>query len=230
MTEEQKAKQKFILDFLKRRGAQPQFLKYTWATMKDDQQNQNTYNALAGFKFLEGPGIFLHGNCGTGKSHIIKAIFMTMAEWKIDCMMINEKNRSNDLPPIDTSAYKVQWISMSEFIESQRGKPDHELRRHVYNASILFIDDFGVYELTDWAKDQVWMLIDHCYTRGVQLIITSNCDLEGVKQLYGERVSSRLREVCLVLPMIGEDKRIRKQQENFEVAIRRINQRKDIEG
>ena len=73
---------------------------------------------------------------------------------------------------------------------------------------ILFLDDLGASTRTDWTQDQVFQLLDHRADRELQTLVTSNLSIEEVGQAYNERISSRLRQMCLPVSLAGRDRRI----------------------
>lgn len=62
---------------------------------------------------------------------------------------------------------------------------------------VLALDDLGAAErLEAWQRDAIEALVCARYDRALPMLITSNYDLRQIANLHGERVASRLSEMC----------------------------------
>jgi DNA replication protein DnaC len=93
----------------------------------------------------------------------------------------------------------------------------------VCEAEILVLDDVGAGRTTPWARDVMHDLLAHRYNHKLPLIMTSNHptgedDGEGpagpelpggltLRDRLGDALMSRIYEMCLVVPVEGEDYR-----------------------
>ena len=67
------------------------------------------------------------------------------------------------------------------------------------------IDDFGVQRDTDWEKETLYNLVDARYEAEKFTLFTSNNNPTQV--MKDPRVLSRLREMCRIMELAGEDHR-----------------------
>ena len=75
-------------------------------------------------------------------------------------------------------------------------------------TDVLVIDDFGVQRDSAWEQETLYNLIDARYEGEKFTIITSNNNPEKtLKELSEGRILSRLREMCRILELSGEDNR-----------------------
>lgn len=85
-------------------------------------------------------------------------------------------------------------------------------------VGLLVLDDMGVERVTDWAVEQLFMLINYRATHRRRTIITSNLNLHDLRQKLshedrGRRIPSRIQEMCWgdqwVISLHGPDLRLR---------------------
>jgi DNA replication protein DnaC len=92
----------------------------------------------------------------------------------------------------------------------------------VVEAGVLVLDDLGAWKMTDWMNDTLFYLLNSRYTARRPTIVTTNyqdADLEKIKssdplvrreylvERIGQRLRSRLMEMCVPIPMDGPDMR-----------------------
>lgn len=80
----------------------------------------------------------------------------------------------------------------------------------ILTCDLLIIDDLGT-ELTNaFINSQLFLCINERILRKRSTIINTNLSLEKINRTYSERISSRFIESYKVLPIPGEDIRVRK--------------------
>ena len=97
------------------------------------------------------------------------------------------------------------------------------------------LDDLGAWKMTDWMNDTLFYILNSRYMAQRPTIITTNYQdvtreaalaadhlrrREFLVERIGQRLRSRLMEMCLVVRMHGADHREASQQAN-QVALRR---------
>lgn len=127
--------------------------------------------------FAQEPGhqwLFLHGPCGTGKTHLGVAI----------------------------AKYAMKWHNMSVYFAVVPDLLDHlratfdpssgtaydERFTTIRNAHLLVLDDLGTENATPWAKEKLYQIINHRYMEQLPTVITSNVDQRKVE----DRIMSRI--------------------------------------
>lgn len=80
-------------------------------------------------------------------------------------------------------------------------------------VDLLILDDLGSEKPTDWAVEQIYSIVNSRYNSGKKLIVTSNYGGEELRQrlnvggVMGDRIISRLKEMCVGAFLGGKDRR-----------------------
>lgn len=143
-------------------------------------------------------GLYLYGSTGTGKTHIA-------------CTIINELIR---LYQVEAHYAKISRDILNRIRESfntasQSYGMGGRIEKELASYPALVIDDFGVHRESDWVNQTLYDLIDTRYEKNLLTILTSNEPMESWKGLFGGRLYSRLRQICIEIHLDGEDYRLR---------------------
>lgn len=141
-------------------------------------------------------GLYLAGQVGTGKTHTAWA---ATCRW---CMAagVNPCSRPG----------AVIFTRLTDLLDDLRpGDGARQRVRDCQNAQLLIIDDIGAEKPSEWTQERLYSVIDHRYANCLPLIVTSNLPPRELAGQTGERVASRLAEMCkdMVVPMTGADRR-----------------------
>ena len=160
-----------------------------------------------------GKSIFMHGSCGTGKTHLAVAL---MYDWLSRHM--EYANTGWDEVAIKAKRGVPLFLSAPELIlkikaswsdqEIQRAESEKGLLDKYSSVPLLVIDDLGAEKISEWSKGVFYLLIDRRYRGNKQTIVTSNLDLKRISEEVDDRISSRLCEMGVVINMGSEDYRI----------------------
>lgn len=137
-------------------------------------------------------GLLLWGDVGTGKTFIAGCIANALLDKGIPVMMTNFTrllNKLTDMYSRDRNAY----------INSFNSFP------------LLIIDDLGVERNSEFAREQVFNIIDSRYRSQLPVIVTTNLTLEELKNpadLARARIYDRVLERCAAIRV--NDQNIRK--------------------
>lgn len=137
-------------------------------------------------------GLFIHGSVGSGKTHIGYAIAKYVYETK--------------------RTYVKVWNSAELMDAIRRGydKPfDETFEELMKFRGLLFIDDVGSEKLSEWVAERFYLLVNKKYNDMVPVLFTSNFNVEKLAERIGERVASRLVEMCHIVELTGEDRRLK---------------------
>ena len=126
-------------------------------------------------------GLLLWGNVGTGKSFIAGCIANALLDKGMPVIMTNFArllNKLTDMYSGDRNAY----------IDSFKKYP------------LMIIDDLGMERDSEFAREQVFSVIDSRYRSQLPMIVTTNLSLEELKDttdLSKARIYARVLERCL---------------------------------
>lgn len=168
-----------------------------WAQFKDarlsDFYRQGVVEVCSN-AYLNGRGVYVIGPTGTGKTHCLVALF---------------KDICNARPQTDIAI--VPWLDMVDAIKADFSKDEHERREAHYfkHLDVLLIDDFGKGQRTPWVLEQMYAIIETRLRLKKLTYFTSNYPLAEVETWGqdGEAIASRIRGMCNVLPLLGDDRR-----------------------
>ncbi len=147
-------------------------------------------------------GIILSGCTGCGKTTLFK-LFNFGSVWECD---------SPKRPLSEGNTVLFGWQSCRaiamEYADKQRGGVE-SLKKY-FSGNIMF-DDFGAENIASHygsKSDVMGEIIQSRYERRCRTFITTNLTFEQIQKVYGERVASRLAEMCSWVDMgINEDYR-----------------------
>ena len=160
-------------------------------------ENPNAYDVCRQYArhFGEGTGIrgiFLTGYVGTGKTHLAVSIVDHVARIK------HRKIASF-----------ILFESVPELMDRIRERRSMNWLRNTLNAcDLLVLDDLGTEHITDWSIQIMHDIVDIRYRIKKHTIITTNLSLEEVREEYGERMFSRIYEMCQGVKFTGKDYRL----------------------
>ncbi len=76
---------------------------------------------------------------------------------------------------------------------------------------MFILDDIGVEKVSEFVEEFMYMLINNQYEKVYPMVITSNLPLSQLAERLGDRIVSRIKEMCSVVEIKGEDKRLKKE-------------------
>lgn len=138
-------------------------------------------------------GIYLHGGAGTGK---------TTAMWIAAKIL-----RANGIP--------VRVRNMVDWLDHLRNQYDngkggeYEIKEELRTDDLLILDDTGSEKSTDWTTEIMYRLINTRYESLRPTFIASNLSMSETAKKYGDRVASRLIEMCDTVKLEGPDLRLK---------------------
>ena len=142
-------------------------------------------------------GIYFYGSAGTGKTHILYALLKRARIIGMEVEMWNLPEKLSELK--------------SFYSNNDRGQlGESSITDEIKTTSILFIDDFGAEKVTEWNGEIMYRLINHRYENMMQTFFASNLSLQELSEKSGDRVVSRIAEMCDIINIDGEDKRLKK--------------------
>jgi DNA replication protein DnaC len=168
----------------------------------------------------EGLGLLLSGDNGVGKTHLAVGVLREL---------VVERGASG------------QFWDFHELIREIKNSYNHDTRttevqvlEPVVQTDVLLLDDLGAWRMTDWMIDTLFYVLNSRYLAKRATIVTTNFqDVDRQTSLradhmqrkeflidrIGQRLRSRLMEMCLVIRIDGTDYREARQTAN-QHAIR----------
>jgi DNA replication protein DnaC len=156
----------------------------------------------------EGLGLLFTGDNGVGKTHLAVAVLRELAERK------GVRGQFWDFQEL-MRVIRNSYDASTQQTELQVLEP-------VIEAGLLVLDDLGAWKMTDWMNDTLFYILNSRYVARRPTLITTNyqdADREAVLaadpmrrreylvERIGQRLRSRLMEMCAVIPLHGPDHR-----------------------
>lgn len=142
--------------------------------------------------------LFLYGNVGVGKSFL-------------SCCVAKE---------LLDKGYSVLYFSSSHLFDVLKdndfGKDSKEnlytSKEDIYNCDLVVIDDLGTELTNSYVSTRLFSLINERILRNKSTIISTNLSLKDLRELYSDRIFSRISTKYKLCKLSGPDIRIYKKQ------------------
>jgi DNA replication protein DnaC len=143
----------------------------------------------------QGLGLWLYGSTGTGKTSLAMLVSRTALE----------AGRSVAIYSLPKLLARIRRTYDAEAGEQSYS----DLFERLSSVDLLHIDDLGTEKQTEWVLEQLYALINERYEAQRSLVVTTNLEDDQLEAQVGERLVSRLVEMCgNPLPMFDEDRRM----------------------
>ncbi len=157
----------------------------------------------------DGTGLLIIGQIGTGKTHLAVGIAKELILNKgLACLFYDYRELLKEIQNSYNSTVQASEL---------------DVLRPVFETEVLVLDELGAVKPTEWVWDTVSLILNTRYNDNRTTIITTNYtdgpsaeadERHGVRRLnrdptlgdrIGDRMRSRLHEMCRVVKMEGED-------------------------
>jgi DNA replication protein DnaC len=182
-------------------------------------------------RFIEGypvekTGLLLVGSVGVGKTHLSVAIIKALIREKgIHCLFCD---------------YRELLKSIQNSYNASVQVTEMQILRPVFDAEVLVLDELGAVRTTEWVFDTVNYILNSRYNDNRTTIITTNypdaaeqgnalddsprsysaaeraARRETLGDRIGERMRSRLHEMCKKVEIEGSDYRVDSKRAKFQ--------------
>lgn len=134
--------------------------------------------------------LLLLGPTGTGKTHYAWSLLAAVAE----------------------TGTQLRWqmhttVDLYASLRPRDGEDSQSTFERIADAQLLVLDDLGACKWTEWTEEITYRLINHRYEECLPSIFTSNLAPSSLRDAVGERVASRLTEMCDRIVLKGDDRR-----------------------
>ena len=139
----------------------------------------------------EKANIILSGNAGTGKTFLSS------------CIANRALERGKTV--YYTSAYKLFETLEALKFGKETGEDAEEIAKYIYDVDLLIIDDLGTEFTTQFTSAVFFDIINSRLVSGKSTLISTNLDLEGINNLYSQRITSRIMGDYKAITLYGTD-------------------------
>lgn len=142
--------------------------------------------------------LLLYGDTGVGKSFLSHCIAKELLDQSFSVIYF-------------TAARLFDIFAKNTFRREEESALDYE---HIYNCDLLIIDDLGTEMSNRFTVSQLFVCLNERILRQKSTLISTNLALEDLKNIYSERIFSRITSSYTVLRLTGDDIRIQKKLMN----------------
>lgn len=119
--------------------------------------------------------------------------------------------------------FTVKMTTFGTILTRLPGMSAQEKERYLDDfktCDLLILDDFGMERQTDYAREQIFNIIDGRYLSRKPLIVTTNMSLQELKNpkdLAQQRIFDRILEMCVPVCFDGDSLRQEKARDNLRL-------------
>lgn len=141
-------------------------------------------------------GLLLFGGVGAGKTHLAVGIAQRLLDRGIECRFCDHRELLK----------RIQSTFDPANPATEAGVVGPLLA-----ADVLILDDLGVGRATDWALETLHYIVNHRYSQRRATLVTTNLEVgeglgeDSLLRAVGQRLYSRLHEMCVLVAMHGAD-------------------------
>ncbi|MDP9953105.1 MULTISPECIES: ATP-binding protein [Streptomyces] len=162
-----------------------------WITALADQARQVQAERNAPVpSVVRGPSLLLLGPTGVGKTYEAHAAIRELAVTGVVARWT-----------VTTAADLYAKLRVRHGVDTEA-----EFAKYV-NATVLLLDDIGAAKVSEFTEDINFRLINHRYENKLPTLLTSNVAPKELVGRVGDRVASRLNEMCQRVVITGPDRR-----------------------
>ena len=169
------------------------------------------YDAFVECHKADWPGLFLTGKAGRGKSYAAAAYAITMADGLMEKLCDRAPSDVGWIPINVRTRLNLGWVEVPHLLAALRkkigaGESIDPLMADLSKRQLIVLDDLGAQRETDFADEQIFLLVSDRYDRCLETIVTSNLTLPEISA-RNQRLGSRLSTLRMAA-VEGPDLRI----------------------
>lgn len=148
--------------------------------------------------------ILLYGDTGVGKTFLSNCIAKELIDASYSVIYFSSKHFFDILA--ENAFNKKDFDSSDE---------DNLDTNYIYNCDLLIIDDLGTEMTNAFTASSLFACLNERILRRKSTIISTNLALDDIKNIYSERIFSRISSSYTMLRLTGDDIRIQKKLLNL---------------
>jgi len=166
----------------------------TFDNFQVDKDNKKAYEVCKQYAANFGPSsgnLFLYSDKpGTGKTHLACAITNELLKRFVISLFVVVPELLNEM------SAKVG-----------RNEDVFGMVQEIMDVPFLVLDDLGKEKITDWRKEQLYIIINDRVASNKPMVITTNCSIKELEKRLDPATVSRIVENSKVIELNGPDRR-----------------------
>lgn len=142
-------------------------------------------------------GLMLVGPVGSGKTYLAAAICNALLDRQIDIQFLVVPDFLDELR---ASFRRPLWVAN----RNEELDDNEPLIERVRSVPLLVLDDLGAHNYTEWTRNTLYTLLNYRLNYRLPVIITTNLGWREMDEVLGERITSRIIQLCRNFPLMVE--------------------------
>lgn len=131
-------------------------------------------------------GLLLKGITGCGKTHTLYSIRSVVKQWGKSTGIEN-------------------WVKLLFELKKDNFSKVNTIIEDIVKSDFIFIDDIGAEKQSEWGEEMLYLIINEAYINEKTLFISTNLEDKEFSEKYGNRLASRIGEMCVPITMPDKD-------------------------
>ena len=141
--------------------------------------------------------LLLYGNTGVGKTFLSNCIAKALLDTAHTVIYL-------------TAFQLVEILEENTFGRDEEASGTENMFNYVLDCDLLIIDDLGTEMNNSFVTSQLFLCINERLLREKSTVISTNLSLDVLQKEYSERIFSRIISHYQILPVFGDDIRVKK--------------------
>lgn len=142
--------------------------------------------------------LLFYGNTGIGKTFLTHCIAKELLETSHSVLYFS-------------AVFLFEELARSTF--SRDAEQTDSIHESIYNCDLLIIDDLGTEIVNNFVSSQLFTCLDTRDSLRKPTIISTNLSLQAIRDVYSERIFSRLSSRYKIIKLFGADIRLQKKSQ-----------------
>jgi DNA replication protein DnaC len=169
--------------------------------MEKIQLSTKTKEILSAMLEEKKQGFFIHSPAGYGKTYILQEVIEQQNQ--IRAIRVNGE-------VVQKAGFRMHPVGelFDDLQLAMRQEKFYYDLDAIKKKPILFLDDLGAEKYSEFREEVLYKIIDYRYRNKLPVYITSNLSTSELAEKYSVRLVSRILEMCLIVELEGEDRRL----------------------
>ena len=143
----------------------------------------------------EKPGLLFTGPTGTGKTFLLNCISKRILDRGSSVIYM-------------TATELFDLLARAVFRDKENDEQLSDSKDLLFNCDLLSLDDLGTESSSDFINSRLFSLLNYRMIHRRSTLISTNLSMKDIRDLYTDRIASRIMKDYTVIPFLGRDLRL----------------------